>query len=114
MLGFYVPPTAMVTRRRDLALKSHPKVRRTTGLNSRPLVYKASSLTTEASEILVFGTELIHSYFLAKISALSNMRIFLMTAGCVFTRLNQNILAHQIEYSSFSTRLNKAYLVSYF
>ena len=25
MLGFYVPPTAKVIRRRDLGLKSHPK-----------------------------------------------------------------------------------------
>ena len=25
VLGFYIPPTAMVIRRRDLGLKSHPK-----------------------------------------------------------------------------------------
>ena len=25
VLGFYVPPTAKVIRRRDLGLKSHPK-----------------------------------------------------------------------------------------
>ena len=43
VLEFYVPPTAKVIRRRDLALKSHPKDWRSPGLNSRPLVYKVSS-----------------------------------------------------------------------
>ena len=45
MLGFYVPPTAKVIRRRDLGLKSHPKDWRSPGSNSGPLVYKAGSLT---------------------------------------------------------------------
>ena len=38
VLGFYVPPTAKVIRRRDLGLKSHPKDWRSLGSNSRPLV----------------------------------------------------------------------------
>ena len=38
VLGFYVPPTAKVIRRRDLGLKSHPKDWRSPGLNSGPLV----------------------------------------------------------------------------
>ena len=45
VLGFYVPPTAKVIRRRDLGLKSHPKDWRSPGSNSGPLVYKADSLT---------------------------------------------------------------------
>ena len=45
VLGFYVPPTAKVIRRRDLGLKSHPKDWRSPGSNSGPLVYKAGSLT---------------------------------------------------------------------
>ena len=44
MLGFYVPPTAKVIRRRNVGLKSHPKDWRSPGSNSRPLVYKAGSL----------------------------------------------------------------------
>ena len=43
VLRFYVPSTAKVIRRRDLGLKSHPKDLRGPVLNSRPLVYKASS-----------------------------------------------------------------------
>ena len=50
MLGFYVPPTTKVMRRRDLGLKSHPKDRKSPGSNSRPQVYKASDYTTEASD----------------------------------------------------------------
>ena len=42
VLGSNVPPT--VIRRRDLGFKSHPKVWRCAGSNSRPLVYNASSL----------------------------------------------------------------------
>ena len=34
VLGFYVPPTAKVIRRRDLDLKSHPKDTRSQGSNS--------------------------------------------------------------------------------
>ena len=45
VLGFNVPPTAKVIRRRDLGLKSHPKDWRSPGSNSGPLVYKAGSLT---------------------------------------------------------------------
>ena len=45
VLGFYVPPTAKVIRRRDLGLKSHSKDWRSPGSNSGPLVYKAGSLT---------------------------------------------------------------------
>ena len=45
VLGFYVPPTAKVIRRRDLGLKSHPKDWRSPGSNSGSLVYKAGSLT---------------------------------------------------------------------
>ena len=33
VLGFYVPPTAKVIRRRDLGLKSHPKDWRSPGSN---------------------------------------------------------------------------------
>ena len=44
---FYVPPTSKVIQRRDLCLKTHPKVWRSPGSNSRPLVYEASSLTTK-------------------------------------------------------------------
>ena len=51
-LGFYVPPTAKVIRRRNLGLKSHPKDWRSPGSKSRPLVYKASSLTTTPRRLL--------------------------------------------------------------
>ena len=53
VLWFYVPPTAKVIRRRDLGLKSHPKDWRSPGSNSRPLVYKASSLTTTPRRLLL-------------------------------------------------------------
>ena len=53
VLGFYVPPTAKVIRRRDLVLKSHPKDWRSPGSNSRPLVYKAGSLTARPQRLLV-------------------------------------------------------------
>ena len=52
VLGFYVPPTAKVIRRRGLGLKSHPKDRRSPGSNSRPLVYKAGSLTARPQRLL--------------------------------------------------------------
>ena len=52
MLGFYVPPTAKVIRKRDIGLKSHPKDRRSPGSNSRPQVYKASDLTTTPRRLL--------------------------------------------------------------
>ena len=47
MFEFYVPPTSKVIQRRDLCLKTHPKVWRSPGSNSRSLVYEASSLTTK-------------------------------------------------------------------
>ena len=53
VLGFYVPPTAKVIRRRDLGLKSHPKDWRSPGSNSRPLVYKAGGLTTTPRRLLL-------------------------------------------------------------
>ena len=53
VLGFYVPPTAKVIRRRDLGLKSHPKDWRSPGSISRHLVYKASSLTTTTRRLLL-------------------------------------------------------------
>ena len=52
VLGFYVPPEAKVIRRWDLGLKSHLKDWRSLGLNSRPLVYKACSLTTTPRRLL--------------------------------------------------------------
>ena len=52
VLGFYVPPTAKVIRRRDLGLKSHPKDWRSPGSNSGPLVYKAGSLTARPRRLL--------------------------------------------------------------
>ena len=52
VLGFYVPTTAKVIRRRDLGLKSHPKDWRSPGSNSRHLVYKASSVTTTPLRLL--------------------------------------------------------------
>ena len=55
MLGFYVPPTAKVIRRRDLGLKSHPIDWRSPGSNSRPLVYKAGGLTTIPWRLLLCG-----------------------------------------------------------
>ena len=53
VLGLYVPPTAKVIRRRGLGLKSHPQDWRSPESNSRPLVYKASSLTTTPRGLLV-------------------------------------------------------------
>ena len=52
VLGFYVPPTAKVIRRRDLGLKSHPKDWRSPGSHSGPLVYKAGSLTARPRRLL--------------------------------------------------------------
>ena len=57
LLVFYVPPTAKVIWRRDLGLKSHPKDWRMPGSNSRPLVYKASSLTTTPRRLLTKGED---------------------------------------------------------
>ena len=60
VLGFYVPPTAKVIWGRDLGLKSHPKDWRSPRSNSRPLVYKASSLTTTPRMLLgLLVTQLI-------------------------------------------------------
>ena len=53
VLGFYVPPTPKVIRRRDLGLKSHPKDWRSPGSNSRPLVYKAGNLTSRPQRLLI-------------------------------------------------------------
>ena len=53
VLGLYVPPTAKVIRRRDLGFKSHPQDWRSPESNSRPLVYKASTLTTTPPKLLV-------------------------------------------------------------
>ena len=64
LIGFYVPPTAMVIRRRDLGLKSLPKDWRSPGSNSRPLVYKASSLTTTPRRLL--STERCHAVTLGQ------------------------------------------------
>ena len=55
VLGFNVPPTAKDICRRDLSLKSHPKDWRSPGSNSRPLVYKASTLTTTPQRLLKLG-----------------------------------------------------------
>ena len=66
MLGFYVPPTAKVIRRRDLGLKSHPKDWRSPGSNSRPLVYKAGGLTTTPWRLLVSLTKLLLHFILEK------------------------------------------------
>ena len=52
VLGFYVPPTAKVIRRRDFGLKSHPKDWRSPESNSGPLVYKAGSLTARPRRLL--------------------------------------------------------------
>ena len=52
VLGFYVPPTAVI-RRRDLGLKSRPKGGRSPGSNSRPLVYMAVGLTTTPRRLLI-------------------------------------------------------------
>ena len=52
VLEFYVPPTSKVIRRRDLGLKSHPKDWRRLGSNSRPQVYKVSSLTATPWRLL--------------------------------------------------------------
>ena len=53
VLGYYVPPTAKVKRTRDLGLRSHQKDWRSPGSNSRPLVYKGSSLTTTPRRLLL-------------------------------------------------------------
>ena len=52
VLEFYLPQTSKVIRRRDLGLKSHPKDWRRLGSNSRPQVYKVSSLTTTPWRLL--------------------------------------------------------------
>ena len=53
--GFYVPPTAKVIRRRNVGLKSLPKDWRSQGSHSRPLIYKASALTTKPRRLFVWG-----------------------------------------------------------
>ena len=62
VLGFYVPPTAKVIRRRDLGLKSHPKDWRSPGSNSGPLVYKAGSLTARPRRLLSLKKDAIKSH----------------------------------------------------
>ena len=57
VLGFYVPPTVKVIRRRDLGLKSHSKDWRSPGSNSGPLVYKAGSLTARPRRLLAHDVE---------------------------------------------------------
>ena len=52
VLRFHIPPTAKVIWRQDLGLKSHPKDWRSPGSNSRPLIYKASGLTTSLWKLL--------------------------------------------------------------
>ena len=61
MLGFYVQPTAKVIRKRDIGLKTHSKDLRSPGSYSRPLVYKASSLTNTPRRLL--AVELIVSFY---------------------------------------------------
>ena len=58
VLGFYVPPTAKVIRRRYLGLKSHPKDWRSPGSISGPLVYKAGSLTARPLRLLIVGIDI--------------------------------------------------------
>ena len=62
VLGFYVPPTAKVIRRRDLGLKSHPKDWRSPGSNSGPHVYKAGSLTARSRRLLILVMCVEHIY----------------------------------------------------
>ena len=50
---FNVPPTAKVIWRRGHGLKSHPKDWRSWESNLRPLVYKASDLSTTPQRLLV-------------------------------------------------------------
>ena len=61
VLGFYVPPTARVIRRRDLGLKSHQKDWRSQGSKSRPLVYKVSSLTSTPRRLLYWSVPIVIS-----------------------------------------------------
>ena len=65
VLGFYVPATAKVIRRRDLGLKYHPKDWRSPGSNSRPMVYKASNLTTTPRRLLFLKTATHHTYIIS-------------------------------------------------
>ena len=65
VLGFYVPPTAKVIRRRGLGLKSHPKDWRSPGSNSGPLVYKAGSLTARPLRLLSVSVLLSLLYHLS-------------------------------------------------
>ena len=51
---FNVPPTAKVIWRRGHGLKSHPTDWRSRESNLRPLVYKASSLSTTPQRLLGF------------------------------------------------------------
>ena len=55
MLGFFVPPTANVIQRRDFGLKSHLKDWKSPGLNSRLLIFKASSVTITPRRLLFHG-----------------------------------------------------------
>ena len=52
VLVFNVPPTAKVIWRRGHGLKSHPTDWRSRESNLRPLVYKASGLSTTPQRLL--------------------------------------------------------------
>ena len=52
VLVFNVPPTAKVIWRRGHGLKSHPTDWRSRESNLRPLVYKASALSTTPQRLL--------------------------------------------------------------
>ena len=52
VLVFNVPPTTKVIWRRGHGLKSHPTDRRSRESNLRPLVYKASGLSTTPQRLL--------------------------------------------------------------
>ena len=107
VLGFYVPPTAKVIRRRDLGLKSHPKDQRSPGSNSGPLVYKAGgstttplhlgflymrktktqisfAVTTKLISAFVFATQVVKSlYFLNTKFQASSHLVWLCSLVCV-------------------------------
>ena len=52
VIGFNVPSTAKVIRRRDPGFKSHPKDWRCPGSSLLPLVYKTSSFTNTPRRFL--------------------------------------------------------------
>ena len=53
VIASYIAQTAKVIHRWDLGFKSHPKEWRRPGWNQRPLVYKASNLTTAQKKLLL-------------------------------------------------------------